>query len=213
MTWQRCSPASSAAGKRLEYLDLARENLRQGQQVINDLLAYASIGKEKLQKEWIDVHAFCAQVVQDQLAHLGSAGIDFECDFSADIYADPNLLRHLLNNLVNNAIKFSREEDAPVLRMGSYQEADQTVLFVTDNGVGFDARFSSLLGQPFKRLHGSEFAGSGIGLSAVRLIMDLHEGKLWAEAEVGKGATFFCSFPGRAPAEASPLSILSAQPS
>ncbi len=104
--------------------------------------------------------------------------------------ADPGLLRQVFVNLIGNALKFSRESAQPSIEIGSRTEGRDTVLYVRDNGVGFAPAEATHLFEPFQRLHGQRFEGSGIGLSIVKRIVERHGGRLWAESEPGRGATF-----------------------
>jgi signal transduction histidine kinase len=96
---------------------------------------------------------------------------------------------------MSNAIKFSQKVEAPLIQIKSMRSGSETIIEVKDNGVGFDQEFSTELGRPFTRLHGSEFTGTGIGLSIVRQVMELHSGRFWATSKTGEGASFFCAFP------------------
>jgi light-regulated signal transduction histidine kinase (bacteriophytochrome) len=105
--------------------------------------------------------------------------------------ADPNLMRIALSNLLHNAWKFSARSPAPRIEFGRTPTGPQT-FYVRDNGAGFDMEFAGKLFQPFQRLHGvTEFEGTGIGLATVARVVARHGGRIWAEAGVGKGATFF----------------------
>jgi len=105
--------------------------------------------------------------------------------------ADPGLLRQVFVNLIGNALKFSRETPEPSIEVGSRTDGADTVLYVRDNGVGFAPTEAGRLFEPFQRLHGQRFEGSGIGLSIVKRIVERHGGRLWAESEPGRGATFY----------------------
>ena len=105
---------------------------------------------------------------------------------------DRGLVRQVLYNLVANAIKFTRPRDLATIKIGCRRENDGAVYFVTDNGVGFNMKYVDKLFGVFQRLHSSEeFEGTGVGLALVQRIVNKHAGRVWAEAEVGKGATFY----------------------
>jgi signal transduction histidine kinase len=104
---------------------------------------------------------------------------------------DPGLLRQVFVNLIGNAIKFSRDTAEPAIEVGSRTEGRDTVLYVRDNGVGFAQAEAARLFEPFQRLHGQRFEGTGVGLSIVKRIVERHGGRLWAESEPGRGATFY----------------------
>jgi signal transduction histidine kinase len=107
------------------------------------------------------------------------------------VKADPVLLRQVFVNLIGNAIKFSRDASEPQIEVGSLAEGSEPVLFVRDNGVGFASDDATRLFEPFQRLHGQRFEGSGVGLSIARRIVERHGGRLWADAKPSSGATFY----------------------
>lgn len=182
-----------------EYLDAAQSNLNRGQQVIDDLLTYASIRQEDIRKQPIDLKTLCSTIVQEQLEALPQRkNISIQYQLETDLVADKKLCWHLISNLSSNAIKFTNSVDTPQITFGCKTEGQEKVLWVKDNGIGFDEDFKHQIGQPFKRFHGEEVTGTGVGLSIVRQIINLHQGRFWAESPPGKGAAFFCAFPATA---------------
>ena len=105
------------------------------------------------------------------------------------------LLRIVLENLLRNAWKFTQKRPQPRIEVGRTAASNEVAYFVRDNGVGFDASYASKLFQPFQRLHGAEFAGTGIGLAIVDRIINRHGGRIWGESTAGEGATFFFTLP------------------
>jgi light-regulated signal transduction histidine kinase (bacteriophytochrome) len=113
-------------------------------------------------------------------------------------YGDKRLITQVFHNLLANAIKFTRNESTAAIEVGYQPGAGEDIYFVRDNGVGFDMNHAQKLFGTFQRLHAAtEFEGSGIGLATVRRIIDRHGGRVWAEAELDKGATFYFSLPAR----------------
>lgn len=107
---------------------------------------------------------------------------------------DPALLKHVMVNLLSNAIKFTRDSRPAVVEVGQLAGKDSPVVFVRDNGVGFDMRYVDKLFGIFQRLHRrEEFEGIGVGLATVQRVIHKHGGRVWAESQVGKGATFYFS--------------------
>jgi len=180
-----------------EYLDLARHYLGRGQLVVSDLLTYSKIGKDPIVKKRIDLHALTEQIITEMTEHRqDKEKYRFEYELEEPtLAADEKLLWHIFQNLISNAIKFSQNVAAPLIQIKSRRSGTETIIEVKDNGIGFDQDFSAELGKPFTRLHGTEFSGTGIGLSIVRQVMDLHNGRFWATCKPGEGTCFFCAFP------------------
>ena len=117
--------------------------------------------------------------------------IDIQVGDLPECVADASLLRQVFVNLLSNALKYTRRKEKAVVEVGCRQEKEGRVYFVRDNGAGFDMQYAQKLFGVFQRLHlQTEFEGTGVGLSIVHRIIHRHGGRIWAEAEVDKGATF-----------------------
>lgn len=182
-----------------DYLRRIRNASTRMGQLIEDLLSLSRLTRAPLVKTWIDVSGM-AETIAAQLLD-GAEGestnrpkVDIQAGMKS--YADPALIDILLRNLLGNAIKFSGKAAAPRIEMGARQDRqgaqDTTVFWVKDNGVGFDMAYAGGLFTPFHRLHAiTEFSGTGIGLVTVKRIVSRHGGRIWPEAEPGKGACFY----------------------
>ena len=161
-------------------------------EMIDALLALARFGRQPLERVPLDMHAVARDVVEELRAAgaLGAARVQIEVLPPAQ--GDRALVRQVLANLIANAAKYSAPKPEPRIWIESQGEPGRVVYIVRDNGVGFDMRYAEKLFGIFERLHApAEFPGLGIGLATVRRIVERHGGRVWAEAEPGRGATFF----------------------
>ena len=175
--------------------------------LVTSLLALARAGSDDLKPRALDTTALVGEsLLQLRRAETGpeagagaagAAGADPDPAHAVtllplpEVTADPGLLRQVFVNLLANALKFTRDVPHPQVEVGAMTQQGQTVLFVRDNGVGFEPGAAARLFEPFQRLHDGRFPGSGVGLSIVKRIIDRHGGRLWAESSPGQGATFF----------------------
>lgn len=174
-------------------LEKIRSNVRRMRELIDDLLRFARLGRQPLEMQRIEP----AGIVNTVLSTLqaGPAGRQVEVivhDLPA-CQGDASLLTQVWLNLLSNAFKYSQKREAARIEVGSLVNDDgETIYYVKDNGVGFDMRYASKLFGVFQRLHGeSEFEGTGVGLAIVQRIVQRHGGRVWAEAQLDRGATFF----------------------
>jgi light-regulated signal transduction histidine kinase (bacteriophytochrome) len=135
-------------------------------------------------------------MVKDVLADLQPECEDRKIEWRIgdlpSVECDPGLVKQVFANLLSNAVKYSRNREIAVIEIGQVAEEGTPVIFVRDNGAGFDERYVGKLFGVFQRLHRSEdFEGTGVGLSTVQRIVKKHGGSVWAKGEVDKGATFF----------------------
>lgn len=162
-------------------------------QLVAALLALARVGQTELAPQPIDLNRFVRETLaQLDLADPAAAAVPVQVGPLPAVAADPALLRQVLVNLLGNARKFARQAQQPQVEVGSEPGAvgGAPVFYVRDNGVGFAADQAAGLFEPFRRLHGGQFAGHGIGLSIVKRIIERHGGRVWAEGRPGEGATF-----------------------
>jgi len=163
--------------------------------LIDDLLAFSKLGRRRLAKVPVDLTGLTQKVLKDLDEHdTGKASIRVGDLPPAE--GDPALLYQVLVNLISNAIKYSGKKEAPEITIGSAENEGEFVYYVKDNGTGFNMAYVHRLFCVFQRLHSdSEFEGTGVGLAIVQRIIIKHGGRVWAEGEPDKGATFFFSLP------------------
>lgn len=161
-------------------------------QLINDLLELSRVTRRELHREKIDLSHLAHGIVKDLRQHDPARPVEAIIAENLQDEGDPILIRLALENLLGNAWKYTAKVPCPRIEFGSCISKGETVYFVRDNGIGFDMAYAHKLFIPFQRLHGiAEYEGTGIGLAAVQRIIFRHGGKIWAEGELGAGATFY----------------------
>jgi PAS domain S-box-containing protein len=169
--------------------------------LIDDLLSFSRMGRTPLAKRQVPLDDLVQDVRREVSAGLDDRKIEWTIRPLPAVEADPSMLRLAMINLLSNAVKYSSPRTPAHIEIGTnghHGNGDETVFFVRDDGVGFDMQYAPKLFGVFQRLHGAdEFEGTGIGLANVRRIIQRHGGRVWAEAEVDRGATFYVSLPGK----------------
>jgi signal transduction histidine kinase len=174
------------------YLARIRSSAQHMAQLIEDLLNLARVSRGKLERRGADVSQLARQVVAELQQREPDRKVDVSVWDGMRAEADPRLLRAALENLIGNAWKFTSKAEKAHIEIGALRDGERTTFFVRDNGAGFDMTYANKLFGAFQRLHSvNEYAGTGIGLATVQRIVHRHGGRIWAEAEVGKGAAFF----------------------
>jgi PAS domain S-box-containing protein len=165
--------------------------------LVDDLLAFSRIGRAETQKTTINLDQLVKGVIGEIAPDTQDRNISWRIGSLPMCDGDPSLLRLVFSNLVSNAVKFTRTRPQAEIEIGSLnQMPDEVVVFVKDNGVGFDMKYKDKLFGVFQRLHSQEaFEGTGIGLATIQRIVHRHRGRVWAEASVDNGATFFVALP------------------
>jgi PAS domain S-box-containing protein len=174
------------------YLSRIRNGAKRMGQLIEDLLSLSRITRLELTRREVDVSSLVRQILQELQARDPQHKVDLSIWDGVVVDADVRLVRVALENLLGNAWKFSSRTEHPRIDFGMMQEDARQVLFVRDNGAGFDMEYADKLFAPFQRLHGMhEFPGTGIGLATVHRIVTRHGGRIWCQAKPGAGATFY----------------------
>lgn len=179
-----------------EYLRIIRASAQRMGELIDDLLELSRVSRSDLNRSDVDVSALALSVAEELQRTHPDRCVEVRIQPNVIAQGDRPLLRVVLENLIGNAWKFSSKTREPRIEFGASRELPGIVYFVRDNGAGFDKAYVHKLFAPFQRLHReTEFAGTGIGLATVHRIIDRHGGRVWAESEVGRGATFFFTLP------------------
>lgn len=175
-----------------KYLTRVREASQRMAKLIDAMLNLARLIRAELNLESVDLSALGRSITADLAKADPDRQVEIVIADNLRATADPDLARVVLENLLGNAWKFTSQQEFARIELGLTYHYAQPVFFVRDNGVGFDMAFVDKLFGAFQRLHAvSEFQGIGIGLATVHRIIQRHGGRIWANAEVGKGATFF----------------------
>ncbi len=192
--------------KGARYLAHIRAGVVLMDQLVDGILKLSRLGRKPLEKQQVRL----AEVVDEALAQLIHGGMLVDDRVHIEegmpqVHGDRVLLKQVFSNLLSNACKFTANQPNPKIEVGFGMQDGERVYHVRDNGAGFDPAHASKLFEPFERLHRSEdFPGVGIGLSIVKRIIERHGGRIWAEAEVGKGACFYFTLTGPSPADPDP---------
>ena len=169
-----------------------RENTKRMAQLIDDLLVFSRLGRKPLDMGPVDLASLMQSVVEEQRQTDPKRAIEVVVHSLPATLGDAGLLRQALSNLIENAFKFTRRQPKARIEVGSRVEGAETVYYVRDNGAGFDMKYATKLFGVFQRLHGeSDFEGTGVGLALVQRIVHRHGGRVWAQAAVDQGATFY----------------------
>ena len=165
--------------------------------LIEDLLAFSRMARMDMLTRPLPLDAIVRQAQQEAAAEAGDRRIEWTIGPLPKVHGDADMLRLAFANLLSNAVKYSAHRPDPRIEIGAGPDDEgEAVVFVRDNGVGFDMKHAQRLFAVFQRLHSSaEFEGTGIGLANVRRIVQRHGGRVWAEAAVNQGATFYVALP------------------
>ena len=183
--------------KERHYLSRVQAGVVQMGQLIEDLLSLAQVSRKQLQYERVDLSVICQQICGEWQVRHPDREVAVFIENELHAHGDNGLVRIVLENLLGNAWKFTSHLAHAIIRVGQKTDAaGLPVFFISDNGAGFDMAYADKLFIAFQRLHlASEFSGTGIGLANVSRAIARQGGRLWAEAAVGKGATFFFTLP------------------
>lgn len=179
------------------HLESIHNNAVEMAQLIEDLLKFSRLSRQPLSKRTVSPTSLIHEVLNDLKSEQENRKVEIQIAELPSCEADLSLLKQVFINLLGNALKYSRKREVAVIEVGFQNGAQPCVYFVKDNGVGFDMEYADKLFGVFQRLHRSdEFEGTGVGLAIVQRIISRHGGRVWAEAAIDQGATFYFTLTG-----------------
>ncbi len=176
--------------------------------MVDDLLSFSRVGRVALRLTPVELNPIITQCIRELGPDLKGRNVEWVIANLPVVQGDPALLKMMLQNLIGNAIKYTGQTTIARIEIGQCQETppaegpgestggNTVTLFISDNGIGFDMAYAQKLFGVFQRLHRAEdFEGTGIGLANVRRIILRHGGRIWAQSQLGQGATFYFTLP------------------
>jgi len=183
---------STLAPDAQHHLQRIQEGTRRMGMLVDDLLNLARVGRRDLTLRVSGLKTVVDEVIAEQAPEYANRQVEWKIGDLPFVDCDPGLVKQVFQNLISNALKFTRPRPQAVIEIGQTDEQEGPVVFVRDNGVGFNMKYADKLFGVFQRLHRAEdFEGTGVGLATVQRIVQKHGGLIWAEAELEKGATFY----------------------
>jgi light-regulated signal transduction histidine kinase (bacteriophytochrome) len=175
-----------------EYVATIRDSVLQMGILIDALLNLGRLGRKQLSMQVTGLNSLAEEVMADLKRANPDRVIEWKVETLPFVECDPALMKQVFVNLLSNAVKFTRPWKPAVIEVGAVGQDEHAIVFVRDNGVGFSMKYANKLFGVFQRLHRAEdFEGTGVGLATVQRIIHKHGGRVWAEAELDKGATFY----------------------
>jgi light-regulated signal transduction histidine kinase (bacteriophytochrome) len=166
--------------------------------LVDDLLSLSKIGRQALSVEATSLDLLLRQVVEELAPECSGRQVEWQIGELFNAECDPGLMKQVFVNLLSNAVKYTGKRDRAVIQVGQMMQHGVRVIFVRDNGAGFEMQYAGKLFGVFQRLHKDrDFEGTGVGLAIVQRIIRKHGGQIWAEAELDRGATFFFTLGAR----------------
>jgi PAS domain S-box-containing protein len=160
--------------------------------LIDDLLAFSRLNRQQVNRQSVDTNSLALNVLEELKPQLDGRRVEIKVGSLPVCHGDPALLKQVWVNLISNAIKYTRGREPAIVEIACTCEKDEDVFLVRDNGAGFDMQYANKLFGVFQRLHrNDEFEGTGVGLAIVQRIVHRHGGRIWADAAVNRGATFY----------------------
>jgi light-regulated signal transduction histidine kinase (bacteriophytochrome) len=180
-----------------QHLQLIEQGSTRMGQLVDELLKLARLGRQAVEVKVTELSSLVEDVVTLLAPEIKDRQVEWKIQGLPFLKCDPILIRQVFQNLISNALKYSRPRSPAVIEVGQTKKEGENVIFVKDNGVGFEMKYADKLFGVFQRLHlAEEFEGTGIGLATVERIVKKHGGRVWVEAELDRGATFYFTLGG-----------------
>ena len=189
--------ADGADAQTSHHIDVIRRSALRLTHMIDALLKYSRLEQQDLPCQRFNILELVASLIADRFSGLQGLKprVQVELPFAA-LFGEPVSIRQAIGNLLDNAAKFSRRTIAPTITIGGSRTATERILWIQDNGIGFEPSQNAKIFGLFERLHNpQDYEGTGVGLAIVKLVMDKHNGRVWAESTPGTGSTFYLAFP------------------
>lgn len=190
------SAASKLSGKEHEYLSYIVSGSRRMRELIEDLLTYSQVGQKPMMAGPVDLRSVVAQALENLRGGIADSGATIKWEWLPAVRGDEAQLCHIFQNLIGNSIKYARTGVPPTIWLSALREDSQWVICVRDDGIGIDKAYFQVIFGAFKRLHGREIPGTGIGLAVCRKVVEAHGGRIWVESVLGEGSAFRFTLPG-----------------
>ncbi len=193
------SEGNKLSDRGARFLDNIGESARFAGTLVDNLLSFSQMGRSAMRHSEVDLTAMVEAIRREMQLDYDGRVLEWQIPVRLPmVVADAAFLHLALRNLLSNAIKYTRNQETALIEIGSYEESERIVVYIRDNGVGFDMQYADKLFGVFQRLHRmEEFEGTGIGLASVRRIIERHDGEVWAEGKLNQGATFYFALPKR----------------
>ncbi len=181
--------------KKHNYLETIQQAAHRMSRLVDDLSKFSRIGQTQMYHLSLNLKDVANEVIHDMRTEIEGRDVEFVITELPEVVGDSVMLWQAMTNLISNALKFTRPKEHPRIEVGALENEREHIIFVRDNGVGFDSQSADRLFGVFQRLHSHEFEGTGVGLANVRRIIERHGGRVWAEGETDEGATFYFTLP------------------
>lgn len=180
-----------------DLLVRVRKGAQNMSQLIDDLLRLSRVTRGSFRESMIDLTGMTREIEKSLREENPERDVTLTIAEGMKGWGDPQLLKIVMVNLLSNAWKYTKMQKQAVIEVGMTSEDGETVYFVCDNGVGFKQKYAKKVFEPFQRLHGAEYEGSGIGMATVFRVLRRHKGRIWVESQVGKGTCFYFNLPAK----------------